>query len=158
MSDEPGTYIVAEIGSNYDDDLGTAIDYVKACKKAGADAVKFQTLSRETLIAPRVLSGGKRVDHPGYGGFSNLCLSEEWHHELKKTSDEVGIDFFSTPFYIEAVELLERVGVETYKIASGDITFYPLLKKIGETGKRVIMSSGGSSIEDVDTQDISPWG
>ena len=150
MIDSGGTYIVAEIGSNYDGELHTAIKYIHACKEAGADAVKFQTLSRETLIAPRVLSGGQWIEHPGYGGFSSLCLPAEWHYELKKASDEAGIEFFSTPFFLEAVSLLEKVGVSTYKIASGDITFFPLLERVGQTGKRVIMSTGGSSIADVE--------
>jgi len=147
---EAGTYVVAEIGSNYDDDLDTAVEYIRACKEAGANAVKFQTLSRETLIAPRVLMEGKWIDHPGYAGFSNLRLSDKAHFELKKAADEAGIEFFSTPFYLEAVDLLEQVGVSTYKIASGDITFYPLLEKVGRTGKRVIMSTGGSSMADVE--------
>ena len=90
------------------------------------------------------------TDNPVYQQFSNRSLPEDWHFVLKQTADEQSIEFMSTPFYLEAVDLLEKVGVRTYKIASGDITFRPLLEAIGRTGKRVILSTGGSSLDDVD--------
>ncbi len=144
------TYIVSEIGSNYNDDLDMAKRLVRASQEAGADAVKFQTLRRDLLVAPRVLSGGRWVENPVYRNFTNLALPDEWHYEIKEVADEVGVEFLSTPFYLEAVDLLESVGVSTYKIASGDITFFPLLERVGQTGKRVILSTGASSLQDVE--------
>jgi len=141
--------IVAEIGSNYDSDLGTAKKYILASKNSGADIVKFQTLRKEKLIAPMVCKGNKWEKHPAWENFSNLELPDEWHFILKEFADECNIEFISTPFYLEAIELLEKVKVSRYKIASGDVTFFPLLEKVGETGKPVILSTGGSNLADV---------
>lgn len=144
------TEIIAEVGSNYDGSLERACDYIKAVQASGANVVKFQTLRKEKLVAPNIWSDGKVADNPVYRQFSNLSLPEDWHFVLKQRADEQGLEFMSTPFYLEAVDLLEKVGVRTYKIASGDITFRPLLEAVGKTGKRVILSTGGSSLEDVE--------
>lgn len=143
-------FTICEVGSNYNGSLDCALDYLRAAREAGADAVKFQTLRRDKLVAPRIHAGGAWVDNPVYKAFASLELPDEWHFELKRCADELGIEFFSTPFYLEAVELMERVGVKTYKIASGDITFLPLLKAVGATGKRVILSTGASDLADVE--------
>ena len=145
-----GIRIIAEVGSNYDGSLAKAEAYIKTAKECGADAVKFQTLRRDKLVAPKIWSGGAWVDNPVYHKLSNLELPEEWHYTLKQTADEHGIEFISTPFYLEAVDLLEKVGVRTYKIGSGDITFFPLLEAVGRTGKQVILSTGASSLRDVE--------
>ena len=114
--------IIAEIGSNYDSDLEIAKKYIRASKDSGADAVKFQTLRKSKLIAPRVRLNDTWTPHPAWKNFSNLELSDEWHFTLKTFSDTSGIEFMSTPFFLEAVDLLEKVNVSRYKIASGDIT------------------------------------
>lgn len=142
--------IIAEVGSNYDNSLTTAQEYIRSAKAAGADAVKFQTLRKTKLIAPRIFSDGSWIENPVFKNFSNLELPDEWHLSLKQTAESVGTEFISTPFYLEAVDLFEKVGVRTYKIASGDITFRPLLKAVGKTGKKVIMSTGGSSLSDIE--------
>lgn len=142
--------IIAEIGSNYDSDLETAKKYILAAKDSGADTVKFQTLRKAKLIAPRVHQEEEWVEHPAWKNFSNLELPDEWHFTLKAFADETDIEFISTPFYLEAVDLLEKIGVSRYKIASGDITFFPLLKKVGQTGEPVILSTGGSNLVDVE--------
>lgn len=144
------TYIIADVGSNYDGSLELAQKYVEAAKKCGADAVKFQTLRKDKLIAPRIYIDGKLVDNPVYQKFTNLELPDEWHYSLKQTAEKYDVEFISTPFYIEAVDLLEDIGVKIYKIASGDITFLPLLEAVGRTEKRVILSTGASSLADVE--------
>ncbi|MEO1039646.1 MAG: N-acetylneuraminate synthase family protein [Pseudomonadota bacterium] len=143
--------IIAEIGSNHDGDLDTAKRYVEACAKAGADAVKFQTLARETLIAPNVRDpqSGQWIDNPKYEAFGNLALSDDWHFQLKACADETGIEFMSTPFSLEAVDLLETVGVKRYKLASGDLTFRPLQARVAATGKPVLLSTGASYLAEV---------
>src|SRR5690348_16996069 len=141
---------ICEVGSNYNGSLECAREYVRAAKAAGADAVKFQTLRKDKLVAPRIYDKGAWVDNPVYKAFASLELPDEWHFELKRCADEIGIEFMSTPFYLEAVELMERVGVKTYKIASGDITFLPLLYAVGATGKRVVLSTGASDLLDVE--------
>jgi sialic acid synthase SpsE len=143
--------IIAEIGSNYDGSLDLAKKYISAAAECGADMVKFQTLRKDQLIAPKVIMGGDMKDNPVYQNFANLELPDEWHFSLKTFANQSNIEFFSTPFYLEAVELLERVGIHTYKIASGDITFFPLLKAVGKTGKDVILSTGGSNLADVES-------
>ena len=75
-------------------------------------------------------------------------MPDEWHHVLRENADAERIEFMSTPFYLEAVDLLERVGVQTYKIVSADITFLPLLEAVGRTGKAVILSTGASTLSD----------
>ncbi len=142
--------IIAEVGSNYDGNLETARDYIREAKICGADMVKFQTLQKEKLVAPKIWTQDSCDENPVYKNFSNLELPDDWHFILKQTADEQDIEFISTPFYLEAVELLEKVGVRTYKIASGDITFKPLLTAAGRTGKRIILSTGGSSLYDIE--------
>ena len=142
--------IIAEIGSNYNGDLDLAKKYISVAAESGADMVKFQTLRKDQLIAPKVIIGGELKDNPVYQSFPGLELPDEWHFSLKTTATQNKIEFCSTPFYLEAVELLERVGIHTYKIASGDITFIPLLKAVGKIGKDVILSTGGSSLADVE--------
>jgi len=144
------TWIIAEVGSNYDNNLETAKAYVREVKVAGADAVKFQTLRKDKLVSRMLWDDGKPADNPVYRKVANLELPEEWHFELKKTADEVGIKFMSTPFYLEAVDLLERVGVSSYKVASGDITFVPLLERVGATRKPVFLATGASDLHDVE--------
>lgn len=143
--------IIAEIGSNYDNDFETAVAYIRAARDAGADMVKFQTLRKDGIVARDIRVGGRLERNPGYDLFASLELPDDWHARLKQKADEMGIEFFSTPFYLEAVDLLERVGVRTYKIASGDITFIPLLEAVGRTGKSVILSTGGSTLAEVKT-------
>lgn len=141
--------IIAEIGSNFDGSLDKAVEYVRTAHKIGADCVKFQTLKKDKLVAKQIYQHDKWVSNPIYDNFANIELPDRWHFEIKKCVDRLGIEFISTPFYLEAVELLEKVGVSTYKIASGDITFYPLLKEVAKTGKSVILSTGASSLDDV---------
>lgn len=142
--------VIAEIGSNFNGDLDTAKEYIKAAKFCDCDAVKFQTLQKETLIAPKILQNGVWTINPTWKLFGNIGLPSDWHLPLKFFSDENKIEFMSTPFYLEAVDLLESIGIETYKIASGDITFKPLLEAVGQSGKKVILSTGASTIPEVE--------
>jgi N,N'-diacetyllegionaminate synthase len=143
-------YVVSEIGSNYNGSLELAKQYIRASQGAGANAVKFQSIRKDRLIAPRLFEDGRALDNPIYRNCAFCELPEEWYPELKAEADQAGIEFFSTPFYLEAVDILESVNVSTYKIASGDITFYPLLEKVGRTGKRIILSTGASGLPEID--------
>jgi N,N'-diacetyllegionaminate synthase len=143
-------FIIGEVGSNYNGEIEVAQRYIHAISTSGGNGVKFQTLRRDKLVAPKVFLSRSWVDNPVYQNFKNLELPDEWHFTLKKAADQCGIEFISTPFYLEAVDLLEKVGVRTYKIASGDISFLPVLEAVGRTGKRVILSTGASSLSDID--------
>ena len=149
MNEQNEVFCIAEVGSNFNNDLDLAKRYVNACAEAGANAVKFQTLQKDLIISPVTKVEEKVVPYPVYDIFCSAELPESWHYELKKEADSVGIEFMSTPFYLEAVDLLVDVGVDKIKIASGDITFYPLLERIGKTGKEVILSTGASTDEDI---------
>jgi len=130
--------IIAEVGSNWGGSLDRALDYVEAAAMVGADAVKFQTIRINLLYAR------------GYEPHFQIPeLPDDWHFELKARADKLGIEFVSTPFYLDAVDLLERVGVKRYKIASGDITFRPLLQKVAETGKPLLLSTGACDMNDI---------
>lgn len=140
---------IAEVGSNFNNDLDMAIRYVRTAAEAGADAVKFQTLKKHLIISPVTRIGEAVVPYPIYNIFNSAELPDAWHYDLKKEADAAGIEFISTPFYLEAVDLLADLGVKTIKIASGDITFFPLLERIGRTGLDVLMSTGASVNEDI---------
>ena len=145
------TTLIAEIGSNYNSDLGLARHLIDAASEVGAHGVKFQTIRKEKLIAPRVRLQDGWGDHPAWKGFATAELPDAWHHQLKAHADSKSLEFISTPFYLEAVALLEAVGIGRYKVASGDVTFLPLLAEIGKTGKPVLLSTGGSSLPEVET-------
>ena len=145
------TFIIAEIGSNFDGDEAIARRHIEAAAAAGVDAVKFQTLTKETLIAPEVRTEtGTWVENPVWSIFGNVGLPEAWHRPLLEYAESLGIEFLSTPFYLESIDLMESIGVKRYKIASGDLTFRPLIEAVGRTGKPVILSTGGGNAQEID--------
>ena len=146
-------FLIAEVGSNFAGDRDLAERYIDAAAEAGADAVKFQTLHRDTLMAPyaRDPQTGAFGPNPRYAKFSNIGLPENWHAPLKAHAESRGVEFMSTPFHLGAVAVMEAAGVGRYKIASGDLTFTPLLEAVGATGKPVILSTGASHLEEVET-------
>ncbi len=147
--------VIAEIGSNHGGDIDEAKRYIAACAKAGADIVKFQTLTREGLIARFVKDAdGQIVENPKFAAFGNAGLPDDWHAPLKACAEENGVEFMSTPFSLDAIALMEGIGVKRYKIASGDLTFTPLLEALGATGKPLILSTGASYMDEV-TQAVS---
>jgi sialic acid synthase SpsE len=148
----PHVDIIAEIGSNHGGDLDTAKRYIDASARAGADVVKFQTLTRDGLIARFVRDpeSGSVVENPKYAAFANAGLPDDWHAPLKACAEDNGVEFMSTPFSLDAVALMESIGVKRYKIASGDMTFTPLLERLGQTGKPVLLSTGASYLDEVE--------
>ncbi len=143
-------FIVAEVGSVHDGSQGNARKLIELASECGADAVKFQThiASAETIRnapLPSYFSGEPRYEYFERTGFS----MEQWV-DLKSHADEVGIEFMSSPFSEQAVELLEDIGTKRYKVPSGEVTNTPLLEKIAGTNKPVLLSSGMSSWEELD--------
>ena len=127
--------IIAEIGSVHDGSFGNALKLVEAAAACGADAVKFQThiAEAETLRdapAPAYFSGEPRFEYFRRTGFS----LDQWKR-LAAHCAATNVTFLSSPFSLEAVDLLEDVGVAAYKVPSGEVTNTPLLKRIAETGK-----------------------
>jgi N-acetylneuraminate synthase len=144
------TLIIAEIGSVHDGSFGNAVKLIEAAAAAGAGAAKFQThiAAAETLRnapMPSYFKGEPRFKYFERTGFTR----DQWR-ELKAACDANKVVFLSSPFSLEAVDLLEDVGVGTYKIPSGEVTNIPLLEKIRQTGKPVLLSSGMSDWTELD--------
>lgn len=129
------TYIIAEIGSNHNQSLSLAKETIQAAKETGAHAVKFQSLSLEKLYyrpSEDIISLHKKID-----------LEEDWHKELHAYSKSLGITFFSSPTYLEAVNILVDLEVPLFKLASAQVgTFPQLVRKVAATKKPTILSTG----------------
>jgi len=132
--------IVAEIGNNHEGSLQRAQDMIGAAARAGADAVKFQTIVPEKLVSA---DQHDRIDQ-----LRRLCLSYEAFRTLKETADKEQVVFLSTPFDLESARFLNDL-VPAFKIASGDLDFFPLLEAVAETGKPVLLSTGLATYEEI---------
>ena len=148
-------YIIAELSANHGHSLEKALKVVRAAKDAGADAIKFQTYTADTLTidcrSPEFMVGkgslweGKNL----HDLYAEAYTPWEWQPELKKEAESLGLHCFSTPFDDTAVDFLENMNVPAHKIASFELVDTQLLKKVASTGKPVIMSTGMASIEEV---------
>ena len=134
-------FIVAEAGINHNRSLEQAKELVKRAKESGADAVKFQTFKAESLCRQ-----GSKV----FELFKSLELSRDEWARIAETAQSSGIIFFSTPFDEESTELLDSLGVPAFKVASGDLTFLPFLKYIARRGKPIVLSTGMSTLSEID--------
>jgi sialic acid synthase SpsE len=143
-------FIIAEVGSNHNGDLDTAVELVLKAAEAGVDAVKFQSFTLTTLVEPYQYEKTLRIKNGAWrDAISRSSFRPEWLPKLAEVARKAGISLFSTPFYPEAVDILDEY-VSFYKIASGDITYIPLLKKVAEKGKGVFLSTGASKISEID--------
>src|SRR4051794_29951393 len=145
----PHVFVIAEIGNNHDGSVRQAERLIDAAAEAGADAVKFQTHIAEAEMLPSTPTP-PHFGEPRWEFTRRMELSEDDHLRLKAFAEERDLVFFSSPFSVEAVELLEEVGAPAYKIASGELTNPPLLDAVAATGKPVLLSSGMSGLEDVE--------
>lgn len=142
--------IIAEIGSVHDGSLGNALKSIELAKKVGATCVKFQTHLAESETLKSAPGPGYFQAEPRYDYFQRTSFSLEQWHKLKAKADELEIEFISSPFSLEAVDLLENVGISCYKIPSGEVNNLPLIEKISKLNKPVIISSGMSSWDELD--------
>lgn len=143
-------YIIAEIGSNHDGELGRAKALIHAAKEAGADAAKFQSFQVEYLINSKWRNDGQWEQDPSWKTLESLSLSREWHYELFHEAKKVGIDFISTPFDLERLQLLLDLNVPAIKIASGDLTYHELIRAAGKSGKAIFLSTGHATLGEVE--------
>ncbi len=145
------TYIIAEIGNTHEGSLGLAKQFIKAAADCGVDAVKFQTHIFEAESLPNAPNPAYFKDETRKEYFERTAFNLEQYKNLKEFAEnECSVDFFSSPFSIEAVDFLLQVGVSVFKIPSGEVSNIPLLEHINKTGKEVILSSGMSSWEELD--------
>ena len=148
------TFIIAEMSANHCGDKDLAKKIISAAKDAGADAVKIQTYTADTLTIdcrnPEFkLNGGLWDGKYLYELYQEAYTPWEWQGELKAYADEIGIPLFSTPFDFTAVDFLETLNVPMYKIASFEAFDYPLIKYAAKCGKPMIISTGISSLEEI---------
>lgn len=148
-------YIIAEISANHNGSLERAEAIVRAAADAGADAIKLQTYTADTMTIPcdneyfrikGTLWDGKTL----HDLYQEAYTPWEWQPRLKALANDLGMDCFSTPFDATAVDFLEEMNVPCHKVASFEVADIPLLKKIGSTGKPVIMSTGMASLAEID--------
>ncbi|MDA7523750.1 pseudaminic acid synthase [Akkermansiaceae bacterium] len=150
------TYIIAELSANHNGSLDSAIDIIRFAAESGADAIKLQTYTADTLTIdcdeePFILRGGTIWDgRKLYELYSEAFTPWEWHQDLFDEAKKHGLDCFSTPFDDSAVKFLEQFDPPCYKIASFELTHHPLLKTVAETGRPVIMSTGMASLEEIE--------
>lgn len=148
-------YIIAEMSANHAGSIENAKMIIHAAKDAGADCVKIQTYTADTIT----IDCDKPYFHIGEGTWNGENLYQlyqkaytpwEWQAELKKEAESIGLDFFSTPFDKTSVDFLEDIGVGFYKIASFEIVDIPLIKYVASKGKPIIMSTGMSTIGEIE--------
>ncbi len=141
-------YIVAEMSANHNQDFEQAVRLIEEMKKAGADAVKLQTYTPDTLTIDcdnayfRLGTGTLWEGRNLYELYGEAYTPWDWQPKLKAAADDLGLDFFSTPFDDTAVEFLETLDVGVYKVASFEVIDLPLIARIARTGKPMIISTG----------------
>lgn len=148
-------YIVAEMSANHNGDFEQAVEILRAVKDAGADAVKIQTYTPDTLTIPCDsdcfrIQGTIWEGQTLYDLYSEACTPWEWQPRLKKTAEEMGMDLFSTAFDSSAVDFLEEMDVPVHKVASFEIVDLPLIEKMALTGKPIIVSTGMATREEIE--------
>lgn len=147
-------FIIAEAGVNHNGSVKLAKKLVDAAKEAGADAVKFQTFKTKNLVTKNAKKAEYQIKNSGeesqYEMIKKLELSDDEFWEIAKYTGVKGIIFLSSPFDTESVDLLDKIDVPVFKVASGEITNFPLLKHIAQKQKPVILSTGMSTIGEVE--------
>ena len=151
----PRTYLIAEIGVNHNGNIGMAREMVLAAKRAGADAVKFQTFTAASLVTrstPKVRYQQDTTsrDESHYEMLHKLELSKAEHRDLVALCATLEIDFLSTPYDIESAQFLAELGVKMFKTASADLVDLPLQQYIASTGKPAIVATGMAGLGEVE--------
>lgn len=150
------TFVVAEISANHNQRFDDAVALVRAAKVAGADAVKLQTYTPDTMTIDDDGAHFRLPDDSTWAGrrlyelYQEAYTPWEWHGELKQLAESEGLVLFSTPFDGSAVDFLVSLDMPVYKVASFEVVDLPLLQRIGATGKPIIMSTGMATLAEVD--------
>ena len=154
-SDYP-TYFIAEIGGNFDGSIDKAKKLIDAAKEAGADCAKFQTFTAETIVSE---GGFSKMELHGVHGSWGRTVSEvfkdvefpmEWHQEIANYCNSVGIDFSTSPYFKEAVDLCADMNLPFIKIGSGEITWLEMIDYIAKKGIPVMLATGDATMSEID--------
>jgi len=150
------TYLVAEMSANHNQSFDKAVKLIEAAKDVGADAIKLQTYTPDTLTIDsdseyfQVDKGTIWEGRNLYDLYREAFTPWEWQPKLKEIADQLDIDLFSTPFDATAIDFLEEMDVPAYKIASFEIVDLPLIRGVAQTGKPMIVSTGMATLEEID--------
>jgi len=147
-------YLIAELSANHNNDIQRAIKIIDEAKTSGADAIKFQTYTADTITlncnrSDFIINDGLWKNRILYELYSEGSLPWEWHERLFFHAKSLNLDVISTPFDRSAVDFLETQGVDAYKIASFEIVDIPLIRKVGSTKKHVFISTGMASMDEI---------
>lgn len=147
-------FIIAELSANHNGSIITAIETIKAAKRAGADCIKFQTYTADTITIDSkkddfLIKGTIWEGRNLYELYQEAYTPWEWHEKLFKVAEEEGLICFSSPFDKTAVDFLENLNVPAYKIASFEITDIPLIEYVASKGKPILISTGIAELEDI---------
>ncbi len=150
------TFIIAELSANHNQDFDVAVKTIKAMAKCGADAVKLQTYTPDTITLDcdneyfKIKQGTIWDGQKFYDLYKSAYTPWEWHKDLQKVAHDQGLIFFSTPFDFTAVDFLEDLDVPAHKIASFEINDIPLIEYVASKGKPVIISTGIATLTDIE--------
>lgn len=150
------TYVIAEMSGNHNNDFERAVAIVKAAKESGADAIKLQTYTADTITLDcddpcfQITQGTLWDGTTLHKLYEKAYTPWEWQPKLKQVANEMGLDFFSSPFDFSSVDFLEKMDVPAFKIASFEITDIPLIKKVAALKKPVIISTGIATLQDIE--------
>ena len=150
-------FFIADIAANHDGDLERAYKLIELAKEAGADVAKFQNFNAKTIVSKKGFETlGKQLSHQAnwkksvYEVYKDASINPDWTELLKRKCDEVGIEYMTSPYDYASVDLVDPY-VNAYKIGSGDITWTEILKYILSKNKPILLATGASSMEDVDS-------
>ena len=156
ISQDSPTFIVAEMSGNHNMDFDRAVEILKAAREAGADAVKIQTYTADTITLDcddpcfQITQGTLWDGITLHKLYQTAYTPWEWQPRLKKMAEEMGLLLFSSPFDFSSVDFLEEMDVPAYKIASFEITDIPLIRKVARLGKPVILATGIARLADIE--------
>ncbi len=155
INQESSVFIIAELSANHNGSLQNALDTIKAAKRAGADCIKLQTYTADTITIDSdredfTIEGTIWAGRNLHSLYQEAFTPWEWHAQLFKAAEEEGLICFSSPFDKSAVDFLETLDVPAYKIASFEITDIPLIEYVASKGKPIIISTGIAELHDIE--------
>lgn len=155
IGERSSVFVIAELSANHNGSIETAIETIRAAKRAGADAIKLQTYTADTMTIDCdkddfIIKGTIWEGQNLYDLYRQAYTPWEWHEKLFRVAEEEGLECFSSPFDKTAVDFLEGLDTPAYKIASFEITDIPLIEYVASKGKPIIISTGIATMEDIE--------